>query len=167
MRTNHFRQDYETIMLNALDKKTPTEYAHYRVKAPRSLLEPEPHTLLIEDLVDSLTLKDYLSEPICQSNSSPDLVKDLGFALGRWLISLHQWGMSDSPETNELRTQVARNPMKTLKYEVNIGRYLATVDHFPDLPWAERNEYVEIEKRIKQETSEEGSLIHGDFWPGK
>lgn len=154
-------------MLKALDKKAPTEYANYRVKAPRSLLEPEPHTLLIEDLVDSLTLKNYLSEPKYQKTLNSGSAKDLGFALGRWLISLHQWAMSDSSETNELRIQVARNPMKTLKHQINIGRYLATVDYFPDFPWAEREVYAEIEKRIKQETNEEGSLIHGDFWAGK
>ena len=154
-------------MLRALDKKAPIEYANYRVKAPRSLLEPEPHTLLIEDLMNSLTLKDYLSDPKHQEDLKYGSVKDLGFALGRWLIGLHQWGMSDSPETNELRTRIARNPMKTLKYQINIGRYLATVDHFPDFPWAEREEYAKIEERIKQATSEEGSLIHGDFWTGK
>ena len=80
METNHFRQDYETIMLNALDKKTPTEHANYRIKAPRSLLEPEPHTLLIEDLMDSLYLKDYLSLPTHLCYFSAELVKDVGFA---------------------------------------------------------------------------------------
>lgn len=165
-------QDYEAIILTALEssnKAAVTEHSTFRVQAPRiyKTVPEQPHTLLMQDLTGSLTLKDYLEKPEYTGDMVPERVEALGFALGKWLVSLHQWGKLDLPEVNELRAKIVSNPMKTLKYQINIGRYLATVDHFPDLKWADRKEYEEIDQAMKKDMEEEGSLVHGDFWTGK
>jgi len=59
--------------------------------------------------------------------------------------------------------------MLELKYRLNYGMNLiGTIDNFPELLEGSRKTFEALGKRVRDELdSEEGSLIHGDFWSGK
>jgi hypothetical protein len=115
------------------------------------------------DYPSSLELKKYITtHPL-----SLDEVSRLGIALGRWLKEFHLW--ANAPEQVQLREEMKGNhSMAAVKFAVNYGRTLATIELFPKILEDARELFTEMEAKFRQELdSQEGELVHGDFWTGK
>lgn len=58
--------------------------------------------------------------------------------------------------------------MVQLKFFVNYGRLLPTIDLFPAILEESRETFKNVEDLMRREMETgEGDLIHGDFWSGK
>ena len=120
-------------------------------------------TQIIQDFPDSIDLKTYL----LAHNISESHAEVLGAALGSWTRSFHAWGAST--ESAKLRDTIRQNSNAVnLKFNVNAGRLVQTVDMFPDILGDSRDMLTEIASKLKSRRNHPDlSLIHGDFWTGK
>jgi hypothetical protein len=118
---------------------------------------------VLSDYPNSLELKDYFTR---RSISSTQVTR-VGIALGKWLKSFHDWASDDAERP--LREAMKKNEMMVhLKFMVNYGRLLPTIDLFPAILEESRETFTSIEDMMKKDMVKGGGeLIHGDFWSGK
>lgn len=152
---------------------SPEPYAYFQ----------ESSTLVLQDFPLSTTLKAYfqkqdIDDP-SRGSSCPDF-REMGIALGSAIRSLHSWGAAardvaqvSGEETSQeaIRNKLRSNTMpKRIKYRVNYGRLLETIDLFPSIE-SSRRVFQSVEKKMYAEmigeASQEVQIIHGDFWTGK
>jgi hypothetical protein len=149
-------------MLTALGSLQPAIHSNIHVTTPHLYrYSSSTDTQILEDYPLSLEIKDYMTT---HTIPSADVAR-LGIALGSWLKKFHAWGS----EQALLRETMKKNQgMKQLKFRVNYGRLIPTIELFPTILEECRGVFVEMEERYKKEAAEEdGELIHGDFWSGK
>jgi hypothetical protein len=151
-------------MLRALRSLPEHVYGNIQVTTP-DLYEYSSTTnsALIRDYPGSLELKTYLTyHPVY-----PDESARVGAALGGWLRKFHSWAAA--PEQRQLRASITGNyEVVNLKFLINIGRTLETIELFPDILGGSRIMFREIEQKYRGELERgDGDLIHGDFWTGK
>lgn len=141
------------------------------MKTPRVFdFDRETNTQILEDLPNSLDLKNFLLSDLCQdvSVSSGRL---LGRSLGRWLKSFHDW--AGKGEQAEVRSFLAQNEsMKGLKFYVNYSMLMDTIANFPGVLEESRGVFEEVKTfaaaEMRKSDHEDGfGIIHGDFWTGK
>ena len=127
---------------------------------------PDASTQIIQDFYGSTDLKTYLlTYAVSTSQAS-----SLGAGLGTWAKDFHTWGAA--PEQAELRATMQKNSTALgLKFRVNFGRLVATVDMFPAILERSRGLFKQIEaemkKRVASQDTAKLGIIHGDFWSGK
>ncbi|KAJ5818809.1 hypothetical protein N7474_004400 [Penicillium riverlandense] len=165
------RCHYENAILQALDGGLLSySQESFTVKTPRVFhFDRETNTQIMEDLPNSLDLKNFLLSKLAQDVSESS-ARSLGCSLGSWLRSFHEWGIKkEQTETRELLNQ--NGTMKDLKFYVNYSMLLDTMANFPDILEESRGVFEEVHKfaaaELKQEDNDdEYGLIHGDFWTG-
>lgn len=58
--------------------------------------------------------------------------------------------------------------MRELKYQINYDMLVRTVAVYPQILGESKDCFEGVRDRVRKEfDSEEGELIHGDFWTGK
>jgi hypothetical protein len=111
------------------------------------------------DYPNSFELKDYFTT---HTISSPQATS-LGVALGTWLKRFHFWGAEDAQRPLQ-EVMKKREPMVQLKFMINFGRLLPTIDLFSAILEESREIFKNIEHLMREEIGKEGGeLIHGDF----
>jgi hypothetical protein len=151
-------------MLTALRALKPAVYSNIHVTTPHLYqYSSVTDTQILSDYPKSLELKKYFithTVPFAQ-------VSRLGVALGTWLKNFHLWASEDAQRL--LKETMRKNEtMVQLKFFVNYGRLLPTVDMFPTILEESRETFKNIEDTMRKELERgEGDLIHGDFWSGK
>lgn len=151
-------------MLTALRALKPAVYSNIHVTTPHLYqYSSVTDTQILSDYPKSLELKKYFithTVPFAQ-------VSRLGVALGTWLKNFHLWASEDAQRL--LKETMRKNEtMVQLKFFVNYGRLLPTVDMFPTILEESRETFKNIEDMMRKELERgEGDLIHGDFWSGK
>jgi hypothetical protein len=158
-------QEFEETILAALHDLPPVLREGVTVQTPHLYyFFPETDTQIYSDLPSSLDLKTYvLKHPLTQAQCM-----HFGHAIGLWARHFHAW--ANAPEQGKLRESMKGNTaMLELKYRLNYGMNLiGTIDNFPELLEGSRKTFEALGMRVRDELdSEEGSLIHGDFWSGK
>ncbi|KAH8789101.1 kinase-like domain-containing protein [Hyaloscypha sp. PMI_1271] len=158
------RCEFEETILAALHDLPPVLRKGVTVQTPHLYyFFPETDTQIYSDLPSSLDLKTYvLKHPLTQVQCM-----HFGHAIGLWARHFHAW--ANAPEQGKLRESIKGNTaMLELKYRLNYGMNLiGTVDNFPELLEGSRKTFEALGMRVRDELdSEEGSLIHGDFWSG-
>jgi hypothetical protein len=151
-------------MLTALQSLKPTVYSNIHVTTPHLYqYSTVTDTQIISDYPNSLELKKYFTThtvPTAQVNR-------LGVALGTWLKSFHCWASEDAQRPLR-ETMKKSEQMVQLKFFVNYGRLLPTIDMFPTILEESRETFGNVEDMMRIEMEKgEGDLIHGDFWSGK
>lgn len=151
-------------MLTALRSLDPVGHSNINVTTPHLYeYSPVTDTQILSDYPDSLELKKYFS-----THTVPPLqITRLGIALGKWLKSFHQWASADAQKP--LKEIMRENgQMVQLKFFINYGRLLPTIEMFPNILEQSREVFKGVEDMMKKEMEEgKGDLIHGDFWSGK
>ena len=149
-------------MLTALQSLQPAIHSNIHVTTPRLYqYSSSTNTQILEDYPSSLELKDYMTK---HAIPGADITR-LGIALGSWLKELHAWG---SEQAALKETMKNNQGMKQIKFWVNYGRLIATIDLFPTILEECRDMFGEMKEKYKKEAEEQdGELIHGDFWSGK
>ena len=151
-------------MLTALRSLKPAVYSNIHVTTPYLYqYSSETDTQILSDYPNSLELKKYFTT----HTVPPTEVTRLGVALGIWLKNFHTWASEDAQLL--LKETMKRNEqMVQLKFFVNYGRLLPTIDMFPRILEESRETFKNVEDMMRKEMeTEEGHLIHGDFWSGK
>jgi hypothetical protein len=152
-------------MLTTLTSRPGTRSGPFLIRTPK-LLFSLPHTVLIEDLPSSLTVKAYLSQH--GPSITPATAHTLGCALGSWLREYHAW--LNGEHTKDLREKLAGNTaMVDAREGLYIGSYKMSIERFPEIEtWPDEGEFIEIERAVKGmvRDSERREGIHGDFWTG-
>lgn len=165
-------QHFENAILQALDGGLlSSSQENITVKTPRILhFDQETNTQIMEDLPNSLDLKNFLLSELAQDVSESS-ARSLGYSLGSWLRSFHEWGTKqEQRETRELLNQ--NRTMKDIKFYVNYSMLLDTIANFPGILEESRGVLEEVHKFAaaelkKEDRDDEYGLIHGDFWTGK
>ena len=156
-------------MLEALALFDSVVHEDFLIRSPKcNQLATLPNTLILEDLPNATDLGDYVRTNDASLDSG--YLGSLGFALGVWLITFHEWANCPSSQAaKELQERIAGNmSMKELKTYINIGRVPKSIEGFPDIAWESKDIYEQIEKDVKRFTCDDGNqVIHGDFWRGK
>lgn len=151
-------------MLTALETFKPTFYSNIHVTTP-SLYKYSSNAgnQILSDYPNFIELKNYFTtHPISSTQATR-----LGIALGTWLKSFHVWAAEDAQRP--LREVMKKNePMVQLKFMINFGRLMPTIDRFPAILEESRKIFKNIEQMMREEIGKgEGELIHGDFWSCK
>jgi fructosamine-3-kinase len=152
------------VILTACQDLPPTTESLITIQTPKIYpFKPETNTQIYSDLALSTDLKTYaLTNTLTHSECAR-----LGFALGRWIKNFHTWGAA--PEQASLREKMKESTeMRALKYQINYPTMVATIANFPEILEESREIFEAVAKDIKDRLdSEDGDLIHGDFWTGK
>jgi hypothetical protein len=151
-------------MLTALRSLKPAVYSNIHVTTPHLYqYSSVTDTQILSDYPNSLELKKYFTTHTVPSAQ----VIRLGVALGAWLKDFHLWAFEDAQRP--LRESMKKNQlMVQLKFFVNYGRLLPTIDLFPAILEESRETFKNVEDLMRREMETgEGDLIHGDFWSGK
>ena len=126
-------------MLTALRSLKPAVYSNIHVTTPHlHEYSSATDTQILSDYPNSLELKKYFTThtvPFAQ-------VTCLGVALGTWLKSFHLWASEDAQRP--LKEIMRKNEqMAKLKFFVNYGRLLPTIDMFPTILEESRETFKE------------------------
>ncbi len=152
-------------MLTALESLSPAVYSNIHVTTPRLYdYSSTTDTQILSDYPNSLELKKYFTTHIVPSAQAGRL----GVALGTWLKSFHSWASEDAQKP--LRETMKQNErlFVQLKFFINYGRLLPTIEMFPGILEGSRGTLKSVEDMMRQEMETGYSdLIHGDFWSGK
>ncbi|KAJ5640644.1 Aminoglycoside phosphotransferase [Penicillium herquei] len=164
------RSYFEEVILEALGDLAPYSQENITVTTPRILhFDSEANTQIHEDLSDSVNLKTFLLEKIT-SDVSESYSRSLGQSLGSWLRSFHDWGAK--PEQKKTIDIIAKNTsMKQVKFYVNYGLLLDTIDNFPGILEESRGIFEQVRDLATTESKNDviddtNGLLHGDFWTG-
>lgn len=151
-------------MLTALKSLNPAVSANIHVTTPH-LYEycSKTDTQILSDYLNSLELKKYFTT----HTIPPAQATRLGVALGKWLKSFHLWASAEAQKP--LKDTMKKNDqMVQLKFFVNYGRLLPTIELFPEILEQSRETFKGVEDMMRKEMEAgKGDLIHGDFWSGK
>ena len=147
-----------------------------QVSTPRTFLNlSSSHIQVFEDLQPALDLAHILTSRI-DTFSLPDC-SAIGFALGTWLNTFHNW--TERPAQGDLRRVMEKNrTSQDLKWRIT---YATIVDIAGRLPAIEEEDLrvlrdvvtkVRHDLELQMEDGIDGDLpnyglIHGDFWTGK
>ncbi|KAJ5729876.1 Aminoglycoside phosphotransferase [Penicillium malachiteum] len=164
------RSYFEEVILAALGDLVPYSQENITVTTPRILhFNAETNTQIHEDLLDSVDLKAFLLEKIT-SNVSESYSRSIGQSLGLWLRSFHEWGAkAEQKKTIDI---IAKNiSMKQVKFYVNYGLLLDTIDNFPGILEENRGIFEQVRDLATTESKNDviddtNGLLHGDFWTG-
>ncbi|KAI0182410.1 kinase-like domain-containing protein [Xylaria flabelliformis] len=162
---------YEASMLDALNNLSSDISG---IKAPRlHLFIQETNVLVLEDFPATVDLKSLFVSPNANGILTPPLAASIGYDIGSWLRSFHDWVMSSR---SRLKYMGDNHPMRNLKYAITYDAYLKVLEnHFPDLlescrPLLEqvRNAATKEFEKVSNDQDEDHNwgLIHGDFWTG-
>ncbi|KAJ6141587.1 hypothetical protein N7470_009977 [Penicillium chermesinum] len=149
------RCHFEGAILEALHDLNPWEAENVSVKAPRLLhFDREANTQVLEDLPDSVDLKNFLISALSREVSKPT-ARSLGKALGPL----------------PLKKSLADNKLKGLKHYINYSMLLETIPNFPDILKADASTFARVRDYAAAEPQEDDpnadyGIIHGDFWTG-
>ncbi|KAJ5782225.1 hypothetical protein N7457_003999, partial [Penicillium paradoxum] len=164
------RSHFEEAVLQALDSASPYSQDHITVKPPRLFhFDRETHTQVLEDLPNSLNLKNYLLSEVSHGTSRAS-AQSLGRAIGGWLRSFHEWTIQ--PEQEELTSVLNKSDvMKDLKFYINYVMLVDTIKDFPVLLEDSRGVFEEVRDLAaaelkRQDYDDSYGIIHGDFWTG-
>ncbi|KAJ5149831.1 hypothetical protein N7448_001409 [Penicillium atrosanguineum] len=164
------RCHFEEAILQALDGLPSHSQGNITVKTPRVFnFDRERNTQILEDLPNSLDLKNFLLSGWCRDVSASS-GRLLGRSLGCWLKSFHDWARKG--EQAEIRSFLAQNEsMKGLKFYVNYSMLMDTIANFPGVLEESRDVFEEVKTfaaaEMKERDHEDGfGIIHGDFWTG-
>jgi hypothetical protein len=155
------------MMIETLSDKDTTKHGRFIVRTPKFLSASElPHTMLMEDLPNSVTIKEYLSKH--GDTMLPSVSRDLGVALGTWLKNYHVWLNGEDEKAMYLKQKLGGNgSMVDAREQLYIGSYRDAMKQFPQIEWPKETQLAQIEADIKRVCRAGGSGIHGDFWTGK
>lgn len=151
-------------MLTALEALKPVAYSSINVTTPHLYeYSAVTDTQILSDYPNSLELKSYFTT----HDVPPAQVTRLGIALGKWLKRFHLWASADAQMP--LKETMRKNEqMVQLKFFVNYGRLLPTIEMFPRILEESRETFKDVENMMRTEMQTgKGDLIHGDFWSGK
>jgi hypothetical protein len=154
-------------MIETLSDREPTKRGRFIVRTPKFLsAEGGPHTMLIEDLPNSVTVKEYLSK--YGDTMVPHVAMDLGVSLGTWLKNYHAWLNGDDEKAMIVKQKFAGNTsMVDAREQLYIGGYRDAMAKFPQIDWPKEQQMAQIEADVKRVSRAGGAGIHGDFWTGK
>ncbi|KAI0857195.1 kinase-like domain-containing protein [Xylaria cubensis] len=162
---------YEASMLDALNNLSSDISG---VKAPRlHLFIQDTNVLVLEDFPATVDLKSLFVSPNANGILTPPLAASIGYDIGSWLRSFHDWSVSSR---SRLKYMGDNHPMRNLKYAITYDAYLKVLEnHFPDLlesyrlPLEQvRNAATKEFEKVSNDQDEDHNwgLIHGDFWTG-
>jgi len=151
-------------MLTALESLDPAVYSNIYVTTPHLYeYSSVTNTQILSDYPNFLELKKYFST----HDVPPSQITRLGIALGKWLKSFHLWASAGAQKPLK-ETMRKSELMVQLKFFVNYGRLLPTIEMFPKILEESRETFKSIEDMMRKEMETgKGDLIHGDFWSGK
>ncbi len=161
-------------MLNALNTFS---YTGSIVKAPHLyFFDRETNTQVLEDFPGAIDLKTILISPAANRTLSRSVATSIGYALGSWLRSFHNW--TSAPSQKDLRRKMWKNePMRELKHQISYNSFIEVVEGFPEILGDGKNILEEVKEIATTEfqrkagdedtEGEEWGIIHGDFWSGK
>lgn len=164
-------------MLHGLANFTPdSDHTSTVVRSPRLyLFDRKTNTQVLEDCLNTTDLKTIFISPTVEEILPGNRSASVGYSVGRWLRSFHQW--TSEPSQAPLRATIRRNTeARKLKRKITYDSFVRILETYPDL--IEGHE--EVLKTIKDAMvtdfeihgppeSDDGDwgLIHGDFWTGK
>lgn len=157
--------------MQALDNLPPHSTDDVTVKTPRLLYSDRTtHTLVLEDLPNSLDLKTFLLSGGSGSFSESSALS-IGRALGSWLRLLHVWA-SEKGQVSSEQFLRENKPMQQVKFHANYTLLVESIGSFPAILEASRGIFeqvrdlsaAELERKVHDD---EYGVIHGDFWTGK
>ncbi|KAJ5960800.1 uncharacterized protein N7479_007950 [Penicillium vulpinum] len=161
------RCHFEESILQALDGLAVHTSGKITVKTPRLLnFNKETDTQVLEDLPNSVDLKNFLLSEVSRDLSEPS-ARALGSALGSWLKSFHTWSAEE--RQMESRNVLAENKaMRNLKFWVNYTMLIDTIPIFPGILEGDRDIFEKVRDLAAAELEQQRGfgLIHGDFWTG-
>ncbi len=149
--------------MGALHEMPPTVYKNVTVRTPHMHdFLPESKVQIHSNLDSSVDLKTYA---LAHTLTRPQCAR-VGRALGLWTAEFHRWANCEA-QTN-LRVKMKKNlEMATLKYTINYGQLLRTIDMFIKILEGSRKILEAVANNVKEELERDtGMLIHGDFWTG-
>jgi hypothetical protein len=158
------RSDFEWLMLEALSNKLATTTSQFHARTPKAI-GSFGMTKVVEDMTDSVTIKAYLSQ--YGPDVEPETATSIGAALGNWLANFHVWLNGSGAQATELREKLRENPMVGPRANLYVGSYMECTKIFPQMWWPSEEEFVPIEKYVRELYSSGKEAIHGDFWTGK
>lgn len=162
--SNNIFKEFEQTILLALENLKPVSHTGITVETPRILnFAKETNTQIHSDLPASTELKTYaLTHTLAEAQCLR-----LGSAVGLWAKNFHDWGAAEDQQ--KLRADMEANvAMRELKYAINYGRLVATIDEFPEILASSKYTFEAVAKDARKRLdTEDGRLIHGDFWSGK
>ncbi|RWA07377.1 hypothetical protein EKO27_g7716 [Xylaria grammica] len=162
---------YEESMLDALND-FPSGVVG--VKAPRLyLFIHDTNIQVLEDFPTAVDLKSLFVSPTRNSILTAPVAATVGYSIGAWLRSFHDWSMSSNAK---LRDVGNNEPMRKLKYAITYDSHLSVLENnFPALLEGHRSALEQVKDAATKEfakRSKDGDedknwgLIHGDFWTG-
>ncbi|KAG9245680.1 kinase-like domain-containing protein [Calycina marina] len=148
-------KEYEVAMLSALQDFPPSIVSGITIQTPilhRFL--SSLNTQIYSDLPNSISLKNYaLTQSLDKEQSLL-----LGRSLGLWTTTF------TNGQTHPHKRHCA---MKDLKFRINYGTLMSTIDKFPAILEESREIFQMVcdEARTRHD-SVNGELVHADFWSG-
>ncbi|KAF2718264.1 hypothetical protein K431DRAFT_322527 [Polychaeton citri CBS 116435] len=163
-------------MLNVLNN-FPSNLEGPVVKAPYLyFFDKKTNTQILEDFPSAVDLKSILVSPSNNEVFTPLVAAALGWRLGSWLRSFHDW-TSRAPQAGLTATIGQNKAMRDLKYLVTYDSFLKVLENFPKPLEGVRETLEEVKAAAEDEfrrsvgdpiaDGREGwGVIHGDFWTG-